>query len=101
MSRTEGRAEKRVRMSVPIELSKLKSPNSAERTVTENVCSFGVRVFARRPMEPNEQLMVSSSNLRTKARVVYCHKVSRDSFAIGLEFREVRVNWFRCTEISA
>ncbi len=37
MSSTEGRIEKRLRLSVPLELSKLQDPSGADRTVTENV----------------------------------------------------------------
>lgn len=103
MSRTDGRAEKRIHLTLPLEISKVKDPNSAERTVTENVCSTGARVLARRRVEPDEQLMVNSSkgDLRTKARVVYCQKLSRERFALGLEFRGAKANWLKRPGISA
>ncbi len=85
---TEGRAEKRMRLSVPLELSKLQYPSDAERTVTENICSIGARVLSWRSMEPDERLMVRflEVNVRTQARVVYCQRLSHGQFGLGLQF---------------
>ena len=89
MSRIEGRIEKRLLLSVPLELSKLEDPKSAERTITENVCSIGARVLTRRVMEPNERLTVRflDLSLRTQARVVYCHRLPDGRFGLGLQFQ--------------
>ncbi len=89
MSSTEGRIEKRLRLSVPLELSKLLDPNVRERTVTENVCSSGARVLIRWAMEPNERLMVRflELNLRTQARVVYCQQLPDGRFGLGFQFQ--------------
>jgi hypothetical protein len=46
---TEGRTERRIRLSVPLEVSKLQNPNDAETTVTENISSIGARVLSWRP----------------------------------------------------
>ena len=89
MSSTEGRIEKRLRLSVPLELSKLQDPSGADRTVTENVCSVGARVLTRRAVEPNERLMVRflEVNLQTEARVVYCQRLPDGRFCLGLHFQ--------------
>lgn len=89
MSSTEGRIEKRLRLSVPLELSKLQDPSGADRTVTENVSSAGARVLTRRAVEPNERLMVRfiEVNLRTEARVVYCQRLPDGRFCLGLHFQ--------------
>ncbi len=89
MSSTEGRIEKRLRLSVPLELSKLQDPSGADRTVTENVCSVGARVLTRRAVEPNERLMVRflEVNLQTEARVVYCQRLPNGRFCLGLHFQ--------------
>jgi len=89
VSPTEGRIEKRIRLSVPLELSKLQDPNDAERTVTENVCSIGARVLTSWAIEPNERLMVRflELNLRTPARVVYCQRLPDGRFGLGLQFQ--------------
>jgi len=52
MSSTEGRIDKRLRLSVPLELSKLQDPSVRIEAVTENVCSVGARVLTRRAVEP-------------------------------------------------
>jgi len=89
MSSTEGRIEKRLRLSIPLELSKLQDPNGADRTITENVCSVGARVLTRRAVEPNERLMVRflELNLCTEARVVYCQRLPDGRFCAGLQFQ--------------
>jgi hypothetical protein len=94
MSPTEERIEKRIHLSVPLELSKLQDPNGTERTLTENVCSIGARVLTRRAMEPNERLMVTflELNLRTGARVVYCQRLPDGQFGLGLQFKGVSMS---------
>jgi hypothetical protein len=91
MSPTEGRIEKRLRLSVPLELSKLRDPNGPERTVTENVSSIGARVLSRRAMQPNEHMMVRflELNLRTQARVIYCQRRPDGQFDLGLQFQGI------------
>ncbi len=98
MSPTEGRIEKRIRLSIPLEFSKLRDPNGTERTVTENVCSIGARVLTRWAMEPNERLMVRflELNLRTQARVVYCQRLPDGRFGLGLQFEGISMSkWIR------
>lgn len=86
---TEGRAEKRIRLSIPLELSRLQYPNDAERTATENISSIGARVLSWRPAEPDERLMVRflEINVRTQARVVYCQRLHHGQFGLGLQFQ--------------
>ena len=90
----EGRIEKRFRLSLPLELSKLRQPNGTERTFTENVCSIGARVLTRWAMEPNERLMVGflELNLRTQARVVYCQRLLDGRFGLGLQFQGISMS---------
>ena len=86
---TEGRAEKRIRLVVPLEVSKLQYPRDAETTVTENITSIGGRVLSWRPMKPNERLMIRflELNLRTQARVVYCERLRHGQFGVGVQFQ--------------
>jgi hypothetical protein len=90
---TEGRAEKRIRLSVPLEVSKLQYPNDAKTTVTENISSIGARILSWRPIEPNERLMIRflELNLRTQARVVYCERLRHGQFGVGLQFQGLSV----------
>lgn len=90
---TEGRTERRIRLNVPLELSKLQYPNDAEATVTENISSIGARVLSWRPIEPDERLMIKflELNLRTQARVVYCERLRHGQFAVGLQFQGLSI----------
>src|SRR5216683_5719406 len=87
MPARSGRLEKRIRLSVPVEITNLLDLAATERTTTENVCSLGIRILTKRARDLNERLMVSSlrGDLRTLARVVYCQHVPENRFALGLE----------------
>jgi hypothetical protein len=86
---TEGRAERRIRLSVPLEVSTLQCPNDAETTVTENISCIGARVLSWRPLEHDERLMIRflELNLRTQARVAYCERLRHGQFGVGLQFQ--------------
>lgn len=95
MAPRTGRIEKRIRLAVPLQISSLLDPTNLERTVTENVCSVGVRVLAHEARGLNERVFVSTptSTLRTSARVVYCQRLSGGRFAMGLEFQGIFFEW--------
>jgi len=86
-----GRLEKRVRLAVPVEISKPEDPSATERTTTENVCSMGVRLVTKHARELNEQLMICSlaGDLRRVARVVYCQALPNGRFGVGVEFESL------------
>jgi hypothetical protein len=99
MPMRSGRLEKRTRLAIPVRICSLQEqePTAAERTITENVCSLGIRVLASRPRELNERLLINSADgdLQTQARVIYCQPLADGRFAIGLEFPKettMRVN---------
>jgi hypothetical protein len=95
MPARSGRLEKRIQLTVPVQIASLLDPTAAERTTTENVCSLGIRVLAQRARDLNERLMISSlmGDLRTLARVVYCQRLPDGRFGIGLQFHGVDVKW--------
>jgi hypothetical protein len=82
-----GRSEKRIAKAVSVEVCLWDQPKLNERMLTENVSAHGARVFAERMLQPGQQVLVSSSKegVRSQARIVYCHRVSENSFAVGLE----------------
>jgi hypothetical protein len=94
MSPHMGRIEKRIRLAVPLEVSKPQDPAGAEHTITEDVCSSGVRVLTRRIVEPNERLMVRAfqGDLETLARVVYCQLLPDGRYGVGLRFQKADFN---------
>ena len=72
---------------VTVDLSGLDVHTVAQRGVTENVSARGARVVTNKPWHPNDHVTVRSllGSLRSRARVVYCQPLGKDSFAIGLE----------------
>jgi len=95
MAVRSGRVEKRIQLSLPVQISSLYDPSKAERTNTENVCSLGMRVLTQKAKELNERLMISSlvGDLRALARVVYCQRLPDGRFGIGIQFQGRAVNW--------
>ena len=90
------RMEKRIQMTLPVQLESLKRPGPAERTVTENVSSLGARVVTKRPRKRKEWLLVTlfqGDHLRLPARVVYCQPLAGGRFGIGLKFQGVTILW--------
>ncbi|HEY6386754.1 MAG TPA: PilZ domain-containing protein [Candidatus Acidoferrum sp.] len=81
------RLEDRSPVHVTVDLSGLDIHTVAQQGVTENVSARGARVVTSKPWHPNDHVTVRSllGNLRSRARVVYCQPLGKDSFAIGLE----------------
>ena len=94
-SMRSGRLEKRTRLAVPLQISSLLGSTAIERTTTENVCSFGMRVLTQKAKELNERLMISSlvGDLLALARVVYCQRLPDGRFGIGIQFQGQSVRW--------
>ena len=95
MSPHAGRIEKRIHLAVPLEVSKLWDPAGWEHTITENICSNGVRVLIRRAIEPNERLMLRlfEGDPQTQTRVVYCERLPDGRYGVGLQFQGVATNF--------
>ena len=90
-----GRLEKRIQLSVPVQISSLYDPSTTERTTTENVCSLGMRLLTQKARELNERLMISSlvGDLRSLARVVYSPRLPDGRFGIGIQFQRQCASW--------
>jgi hypothetical protein len=88
-----GRLEKRTNLAISVRICSLQEPTEPERTITENICSLGVRVLASQPREFNERVLIHSADgdIQTQARVIYCQPLSDGRFAIGLEFPKERI----------
>ncbi len=81
------RLEDRSAVHVTVDLSGLDIHTVAQQGLTENVSARGARVVISKPLQPNEHVRVRSllGSLQSRARVVYCQPLGKDSFAIGLE----------------
>jgi hypothetical protein len=90
-----GRRERRTRLAVAVQISSFREPAAKGRTITENVCSRGLRILTDRQMGPDETLLVSctTGDVRVQARVVYCQRLPDGRFAVGLHFQEAQVQW--------
>ena len=95
MAVRSGRLEKRIQLSLPVQISNLYDPSSTERTTTENVCSLGMRVLTQKARELNERLMISSmvGGLRALARVVYCQRLPDGRFGVGIQLQSQSDHW--------
>lgn len=81
------RVENRSPVQVTVDLSGLDVHTVAQQGMTVNVSARGARVVTSKPWHPNDHVTVRSllGSLRSRARVVYCQPLGKDSFAIGLE----------------
>jgi hypothetical protein len=97
MALRSGRLEKRIQLSLPVQISSLYDPTTTERATTENVCSLGMRVLSQKARELNERLMISSlvGDARAVARVVYCQGLPDGRYGIGIQFQGQSVRWPR------
>jgi hypothetical protein len=95
MPSRSGRRERRTPLTVAVQISDFREPSATERTITENVCSGGLRIVAQRQRAPDESLLVSSTtgDLRVQARVVYCQRLRDGRFGVGLHFQGAEVRW--------
>jgi hypothetical protein len=81
------RLEDRSPVQVTVDLSGLDIHTASQQGITENVSARGARVVTSKPWHPNDHVKVRSllGSLRSRARVVYCQPMGKDTFAIGLE----------------
>jgi hypothetical protein len=81
------RKERRHPQTFRLQLSSTTDVLAPESAMTENVSSHGMRVRTVRFWKPGTQALIKSPirELWAGARIVYCHSVSHDSFALGLE----------------
>jgi PilZ domain len=92
---SNGRSERRIARTLILEVCLQVEPKLNERTVTENVSAHGARVFMERKLQPGQQVLVSSPDVRSQARIVYCQYVSERRFAVGLELSRRVDLWAR------
>src|SRR5215471_2960266 len=97
MAVRSGRIEKRIQLSLPVQISTLYDPSTTERTTTENVCSLGMRILTQKARQLDERLMIGSlvADLRALARVVYCQRLPDGRFGVGIQFQGQSILWPR------
>lgn len=83
-----GRSEKRTPAELAVVLSRAHKKPFKERVVTENVSSHGLRVITKSMWLPGARILVSfaGENIDEQARVVYCQRITKGRFAVGIQF---------------
>ena len=84
---SNGRSEKRIARTVSLEVCLQDDLKFSEGMLTENVSAHGARVLMEQKLQPGQRVLVSSpkEEVRSPARIVYCHSVAPGRFAVGLE----------------
>ncbi len=84
----DGRIEKRVKMTMPVDLVTVEGQLTTERVITVNVSPHGARVLTKRRWQTDERPWLSSltSYFRLPGIVVYCQPLSNGDFCLGLKF---------------
>ena len=89
------RLEKRIPLTVRVDLCSLDVRHRAQEGLTENVSAHGARIVLSNPWKLDERLNLWSlpGHFRARARVVYCEPLDRNSFAIGLQLLASAGEW--------
>jgi hypothetical protein len=94
-----GRSERRIPCTVPMWLTSLESGGILERVTTENVSSLGARVLATKSWPATESVLVSfPPGFSTGARIVYCHRLPSENFALGIRLQNPPSDWMKTLE---
>jgi PilZ domain len=84
----DGRRRARNSERLLVQIFSEEKPLVSEACSTRNLSSLGAQLITERSWLPNSLVVLKSSDgdLWARARVVYCQPLSRNAFAIGLEF---------------
>jgi hypothetical protein len=90
-----GRFEKRTARTIAVQLCSLYEPLLKEGTLTENVSARGARVATRGEWPPGARLLLIAPeyNVRLEAQIVYCQRLGKNRFAVGLELSARVEQW--------
>lgn len=94
---SNGRSEKRIAMTVSVEVRLPDGPALRERASTENVSAHGARLFMKQQLKPGQAVVLVSptEGVGRQAQIVYCERISENRFAVGLELRGRVEVWAR------
>jgi hypothetical protein len=82
-----GRSRARTPKRVVVELARPDASQLKETAVAENVSPRGLRVATERLWRVGSHVLLTSVDLgiHAEARVVYCERLEKEKFAVGLE----------------
>ena len=95
MSSPSHRIEDRTPLKVSVDLSSVDARMPARGGVTENVSAHGARVVLSHALAMDTRLNIRSmlGSLKSRARVVYCERLTDGYFAVGLELFATVGQW--------
>lgn len=95
MQAIANRLEKRIPITIRVDLCSLDVRHPAQEGLTENISAHGARVVSTNAWRLNERLNLWSlpGDFRARARVVYCEPLKDHSFAVGLQILASRGGW--------
>src|SRR6267143_6780559 len=86
ISGADGRSEKRIAREVPVDIYRQDEPVCKERAWTENVSPHGARAFVEQVWRPRQHVLLISpkEDLRLRGQIIYCQRLAKTRFAVGL-----------------
>lgn len=90
-----GRSRARIPKKAVVELARPDASQVKETAIAENVTSQGVRVATQNIWRVGSRVLLSSTELgiQAEARVVYCQRIEKERFAVGLELLSAEKEW--------
>lgn len=94
---SNGRSEKRIAKTASVEIRLSDGPALRDRASTENVSAHGARLFMKQRLKPGQGVVLVSptEGVGCQAQIVYCHRISENKFAVGLELIGRVETWAR------
>jgi hypothetical protein len=95
MAARAGRSRPRIAKSAAVELGHPDTSQLREEAVAENVSAGGIRVATEHVWGVGSIVLLTSPELgiHTEARVVYCQRVDKEKYAVGLELLSPEKEW--------
>jgi len=95
MAERSGRSRPRIAKRAIVELGRPDASQLREAAVAENVSAGGIRVATEHVWSVGSVVLLTSPELgiHTEARVVYCERVEKEKYAVGLELLSPEKEW--------
>lgn len=95
MAPIDGRSRPRIARRAAVELGRPDTSHLREEAVAENVSARGIRVATEHVWGVGSVVLLTSPELgiHAEARVVYCQRVEKERYAVGLELLSQEKEW--------
>ncbi len=97
ISGADGRSEKRIAREVPVDIYRQDEPIRRERAWTENVSPHGARALVEQVWPPRQHVLLISpkEGVRLRGQIIYCQRLAKTKFAVGLLLSARAEPWAR------